>query len=239
MRPWTADDDPATDQEPEPARPRSVPRAAAVALRGYFRGFGLFFALDIAVVLAILGVALAFAAFAPAIVLLPLVALPASALARAAVEAARGDSPTWAAALGEVRRRPARKLALAGAQVLVTAVGLLNLSMAAAVGGLPGAVIAAVGAYGLIVAWGYAVALWPIVTDPARDGPLRDQLRLALIVLVTRPLGIAAVVAIGAAAAAACVLLVVPMIVLPALVVLLCAAYVVPAADALAPADAT
>ena len=237
MRPWADGGAEPDDAAAAPRRPTPL-GILGTAVRGYFEGFALFAVLNVAVVLAGLAVAAAFTVLAPAIVLLPLVAIPASALTRAAVDVARAEPATWSAAARELGRRPGRKLLIAALQVLVTGVGLLNLSMAAAVGGIGGIAIAAIGAYGLIVAWAYAIALWPIVVDPRRDGRLADQLRLALLVLVTRPIGIVALLAVTAAAATACALLIVPLIVLPALVVLLCAAFVVPAADELAPAVA-
>lgn len=238
MRPWADDDAPADADAPDAtSRRRGILGAIRVALAGYFDGFVLFSVLNVAVVLTALAVASAFAIVPAVIVLLPLAALPASALTAAAVEVARGRPPAWSVAAGELRRNLVRKLALATVQLAITGLGLLNLSMAAAVGGVAGVVIAGVGGYGLVVTWAYAVALWPIVADPHRDGPLRPQLRLALVVVVARPLGVAALVAVVAAAVTACALLIVPMIVLPALVILLCAAYVVPVADAFSPAD--
>jgi hypothetical protein len=209
--------------------------AARAASRGYLESFALFAVLNLMFVVAALLVAAAFTLFRPAIVLAPLVALPASALMRAAVEVARGTGPGWSNALAELRRRAGRKVLLASAQLIVAAVAGLNLALAASLAAVPALVGAGLGAAGLIVSSAFAIALWPIVCDPRRDGPLRGQLRLALGIVVLRPLQIGALLAVAALAVTACVLFIVPLILLPALVVLLAGAYVVPSADAIEP----
>src|SRR5687768_18401055 len=44
-----------------------------------------------------------------------------------------------------------------------------------------------IASYAVIATWMYGVALWPIVCDPDREAPLREQLRMALTVVMLRP----------------------------------------------------
>lgn len=233
--PWLAGDElDASFAAAEPLRPGVLP-AARSAARGFLESFALFAVLNLLFVLAALLVAAAFTLFRPAILLGPLIALPASALMRAAVEVARGDVPGWSNALAELPRRAGRKLLVASAQLLVAAVSGLNLAVAASIGGIPALVGAGIGAAGLIVSSALGIALWPIVCDPRRDGPLRRQLRLALGVVVLRPIQVLVLLAFAALAVTACLFFIVPLVLLPALVMLLIGAFVVPSADAIEP----
>ena len=82
------------------------------------------------------------------------------------------------------------------------------------------------------------MALWPIVCDPRRAGPLRDQLRLAMVVTVRRPLQLATLAFIAGLSVVASIQVPVLAFVLPIFVVLAIAGYVVPAADEVAPLHA-
>jgi hypothetical protein len=180
-------------------------------------------------------------AFAQAIVpllllLAPLVALPTASLMRLAVAAARDRAPSWAMAIDELSRLAGRKLLLAAAQLLILALGLTNVLIGGGIGGIAGIASSVVAGYALIATSVYAVALWPIVCDPEREAPLRDQLRLAMAVVVLRPLQMAVLTLISALAVAVSLQLIVPAIFLPSLVLLAVAFYVVPVADRIRPA---
>jgi hypothetical protein len=172
------------------------------------------------------------------IVAIPLLALPTAALTRLAVAAVRLGVPSLAMARGELGRLPLRKILLAFAQVLVFGISVTNIGLAGQMGGLAGLVSGGVGIYALLGTAIYAVALWPIVCDPRRAGPLRDQLRLALVVTVRRPLQFATLALLAGLAAMASVQVPVLAFFLPILVLLAIAGYVVPAADEVAPRSA-
>jgi hypothetical protein len=166
-------------------------------------------------------------------VLVPLLALPASVLTRLAVEAARDAAPARGIVRAEFGRLAWRKIGLATVQLLVLGLGVLNVSLAPAIGGLPGLVAGVVAAYALVASSVYAVALWPIVCDPRREGPLAQQLRLALAVTLLRPLQLGVLALLAVLAGIVSAQLVVPALFLPSLVVLAAAAYVVDLADRL------
>lgn len=174
------------------------------------------------------------AAIAPvAIVLAPLLALPVSAVQRLAAVAVRDGIPRWPAAWHELRRRPRRKLAIATIQLLVTALGLINVLVSVRLGGLLGAASTIAAAYALLAIWALATALWPILSDPRCDAPLGRQLRLAAALALGRPLAIGLLLLLAIVAVLVCVRLVAPAFVLPSLVLLVIAAYVGDAADQL------
>jgi hypothetical protein len=167
--------------------------------------------------------------------LVPLLALPTASLTRLAVTAVRLGVPSLRIAGEELVRLPIRKIALAALQLLLVAIGLTNVRLAGDIGGLPGVLSAAVAAYAMVGASVLAVALWPIVCDPVREAPVRAQLRLALAVVVRRPLQLITLAVIAGLAALVCLQLIVPALILPSLVLLAIAGYVVPAADELLP----
>ncbi len=172
------------------------------------------------------------------IVLAPLLALPTAVLMRLAVAAARDRSPTWSMASAELGRLAGRKLLLGTAQLLVLALGVVNVLLAGNIGGILGVISALIAAYAVIATWMYAVALWPIVCDPHREAPLREQLRMALTVVILRPLQIGVLALITALAMIICVQLVAPAVFLPGFVLVVVAGYVVPFVDRLRPVDA-
>lgn len=173
-------------------------------------------------------------AIVPLLALLaPLLALPAAVLMRLAVSAARDDAPSWRLARAELGRLAGRKVGLAAAQLLILGLGLLNLSLGPSMGGIAGVAVTIVAGYALIAVAVYAVPLWSIVCDPLRQGPLRDQLRLALAVVVIRPIQILVLAVITVLSVLVSIQLVVPASFLPSLVMLAGAAYVVDVADRL------
>ena len=171
------------------------------------------------------------------LVLAPLLALPTAALMRLAVVAARGASPSWRIVREELGRLALRKVGLAAVQLMVLLVSLVNVSLAPRIGGIPGILSTIVAGYALVASSVYATALWPIVCDPRREGPLREQLRLALAVMLLRPVQIAVLTVITVLAVLVSVQLVAPAVFLPLLVMLAIAGYVVDVADRLRPIE--
>ena len=172
------------------------------------------------------------------IVLAPLLALPTAVLMRLAVAVARDRSPSWSMATAELGRLAGRKLLLGTAQLLVLALGVVNVLLAGNIGGILGIVSVVIAAYAVIATWMYAVAMWPIVCDPDREAPLREQLRMALTVVILRPLQIGVLALITALAVMICVQLIAPAVFLPGFVLVVVAGYVVPFLDRLRPVDA-
>jgi hypothetical protein len=220
----------------EPPRRPSLARAIREAFSRYLDEIVLFTVVN-------LGWALAVAIFAfariglPAIVILtPLLALPTAALMRLAVATGRDRTPTWPMAREELGRLAGRKVALAAVQLLIMGLSLTNVVLGGSIGGLAGIASAIVAGYALIAVTVYAVALWPIVCDPAREAPVRDQLRLALALVTFRPLQLVVLAVITALAVVVSIQLIVPLLFLPSLVLIMVAGYVVPVADRLRPA---
>jgi hypothetical protein len=171
------------------------------------------------------------------VVLAPLLALPTAVLMRLAVAAARDRSPSWPMARSELGRLAGRKLLLGAAQLVLLALGVINALLAGGVGGVLGIVSALIAAYAVIAVWMYSVALWPIVCDPDREAPLREQLRMALTVVMLRPLQIGVLALIAALAVIVCVQLIAPAVFLPGFVLVVIAGYVVPFVDRLRPIE--
>ena len=187
------------------------------------------------IALVVLGfLAVAAAALAPPLMLLlPILALPSGVLMRLAVEAARDSTPPPGTVRTELGRMAGRKIALGAVQLLVLVLGTLNISLSGAIGGIAGVATGLVAGYALIASSVYAVALWPIVCDPRRAGPLRAQLRLALAVVLVRPLQVGVLALLTVLAGIVSAQLVIPALVLPSVLALTIGAYVVGVADRL------
>ena len=169
----------------------------------------------------------------------PLLALPTACLMRLAVAAVRAGVPTLGMARDELGRLWERKLGLAAVQILVMGVAWANIGLAGQIGGWIGLLSGGVAIYGVIASAILATALWPIVCDPLREGPMRAQLRLAIAASVRRPIRIGLLAAVVGAAAFISVQLLVPAFVLPIAVLLAAAGYVVPLADEILPPAGT
>ena len=220
----------------EPGRAVSLPFALVAAVESYIGEVVVLFTAN-ATWLLCLGVLVALLAVAPLVALVGLVgfALPTAALQRLGVVAARGDSPRWSHVRHELGRRAGRKLLLGAGQLTIVLLGLTSLELAVRIGGLPGVVAAVVAGYVLVASAVCAVALWPIVCDPLRDGPLAEQIRLAVAVVLLRPFQLLAFGVIIGMALVASVQLVAPFLFVPSLVLVATAHYVVNVADRLRP----
>lgn len=224
---------------PEPeAPPRRVSLAGALrfAFGAYLDSIVVLFPVNVVWAVVVAAFALLRVGLPVAIVLAPLLAVPTSALMRLAVAAARDGVPSWSMARDELGRLVGRKVGLAAVQLLVTVIALVNVLVGSGVGGLPGILSAIVAGYALVVVTVYAHALWPIVCDPQREAPLGQQLRLAVAVVMLRPLTLGVLSLITVLAVLVSLQLLVPAIFLPSLVLLATAAYVVPFVDGLRPA---
>jgi hypothetical protein len=219
------------------ARPPRLSAALRPAVTGYVEWFGVMLPVN-AAWLVIVGAAVALVSVVPVLVIaLPLLALPTTAMMRLAVTAVRAGVPTLRMARDEVGRHAGRKLAIAAAQLVLLGLGLTSISLAGSIGGVMGILSAIVAGYVVIGSSVIVTALWPIVCDPARDVPAAQQLRLALAVVVRRPLQMGVLALIGFLSVAVSFRLIVPGLILPGLALLIVAAFVVPAADELLDPD--
>jgi uncharacterized membrane protein YesL len=146
----------------------------------------------------------------------------------------RRDGHTDLGDFAEVFRGRGRILLLGVAQLAIGLVLAIDVAIALAWGSWIGTVLLVGAIYGLVVLWAVAVVAWPILLDPARDAlPIRDRLRLAVLVLFLEPRRVA-----GLAIVAGLVLVVSSVLIAPLLtfsvsfVWLMLAGYALPLADA-------
>jgi hypothetical protein len=220
----------------QPPRNPSLARAIREAFPRYVDEIVLFTVVNLFWALAVGLFAFARIGLPAVVVLTPLLALPTAALMRLAVAAGRDRAPTWRMAREELGRLAGRKIVLATVQLLVLGFSLTNVLLGGSIGGLAGIASAIVAGYALIAVTVYAVALWPIVCDPAREAPVRDQLRLALALVTLRPVQLVVLAVITVLGVVVSIQLIVPMLFLPSLLLITIAGYVVPVADRLRPA---
>ncbi len=216
-------------------RPAGITHSIRVSVAAYVDEIVLFLILNVALVIVVAAL-VSFAALMPlAFALAPLLALPTAVICRLAVTTARGGSPRWAMVGEELLRRAGRKVVLAALQLLVLGVGLLNVSLVDEIGGVPGMLSLVVSGYAVVASSVFALTLWPIVCDPRRDGPLVDHLRLALSLVLLRPLQLGMLAALTALAMVASIQLVALALILPSLVLLASTDYIVNLADRIRP----
>ncbi|MDQ3691084.1 MAG: hypothetical protein M3406_13830 [Chloroflexota bacterium] len=223
------------DEPPEDDRPVGLARSIRFSFAAYVDEIVLFLLPNVGLVIVAAGVIGLAAAVPAAVVLTPVLSLPIAVSCRLAVAAARGGSPRWAMVGQELPRRAGRKLAIAALQLFLLGIGLLNLALAGHIGGVPGVLSLVISGYVVLASSVYAVALWPIVCDPRREGPLAEQLRLALAVVMLRPFQVGTLAILAALGLIASIQLIAPAVILPSLIVLASTHYVVNVADRLRP----
>ena len=211
--------------------PPSLGRAIRGSFQAYFDDILVFVVINAGVVTLVVLLAVARSIFPPVLFLAPVLGLPVAVLMRLAVATARDEAASWQVAAAELGRMAGRKLVLAAGQLGVLAIGLTNLIVSDDIGGLAGVVSALVGVYAVVLTSLYAFALWPIVCDPRQAAPVRAQLKLALVLLMGRPLQLSVLGLIAGMALLLSLQLIVPAVILPSLVLIMVARYVVPAVD--------
>jgi hypothetical protein len=167
------------------------------------------------------------------LLLLPLLAIPFSGVARLAALVARrrdvGLSDAWQA----WRLFVVASLRIGLVVTLLIVALLTNLRLGAALGGPAGALLAALALWGLVILWLVLLPLWLVVVDPAREAwPFRDQLTVVgyLLLADARRLVILGVLQFALLVVSA-VLVAVLLTAAVAYVALLTAHAVLPAAD--------
>jgi uncharacterized membrane protein YesL len=173
-----------------------------------------------------------------ALLLLPLLALPAAGIFRMAARIVRGEPDVglrdilwpYRAALGST-------LLLGGAFVAVLLVLATNVIVGIVQAAGAGWVIATLAAWGLVAVWTGALVAWPLIVDPARsDQPLGDRLRLAGGLLLVDPVRFGALAVVVALVSLISVVLTAAILTVSvSFVALLACRTVYPAADRLQP----
>lgn len=178
--------------------------------------------------------AFARAVYPPALVVGLLLVPVACGLTRIAGRAARGDAVHVRHFADGVAHRFWRHLALAAGQFLVLAAASVNVAIGLAAGGPLPILAAVVSGYVALATWLVAVAAWPVLLDPQRQAmPLRAALRLAVAVVLRRPVGLVVIASIEALLIAVTVETILPALFLPSYGALLAAHYVLAVADSL------
>lgn len=171
-----------------------------------------------------------------ALLAVPLLAPLTCGVGRMAAVAARDEHVALRSAVPGFAHRFWTKVGLAAAQSALLLVAGLNLLVAPAIDGPVAALSLAVSVYLIVTVLAYAIAFWPLLCDPRREEmPVPSLLRLALIVLLRRPLQLLTLLVVAVLSAIVIRSLVVPGLFLPGMVLLMIAGYVTPAADELAP----
>ena len=171
----------------------------------------------------------------PAILLVPLLALPTAGMFRLAGRIVRGDAVAFSDATDAWRSDVRATLATGAGLALATAILAVNLLTGLGSGTPLGWAIATLAGWGLVGLWLFAWVAWPILADPRRAGrPAVARLRLAALLLLAHPARIGALgLVLGVFLVVSAVALVALVTVSVSLAALVAAELVLPAADRL------
>jgi hypothetical protein len=171
----------------------------------------------------------------PLLLLAPVLALPLAGLFRMTTRIARGEAVAFSDAIDAWRRDVLATLGLGSALLGATIVLASNVVTGLVSASVVGWGLATLAAWGLVAAWLYAWAAWPLLVDPARsDRPVRERLRLAALLVIAHPGRIGALgLALAAFLIASTVAIVALITVSVAVAAMVAARYVLPAADRL------
>lgn len=171
-----------------------------------------------------------------ALLAVPFLAPIVCGILRLAALSWRGDHVALRSAVPGIRHRFWTKVGLAAAQCVLLVLALLNLLIAPSIGGLFAALSMATSVYLAATVVAFATVGWTLLCDPRRESePVGHLARLAMIVLLRRPLAVIFLVVVVALSTVVVYNLVVPSLFLPSMVLLLVAGYVLPAADEIVP----
>ena len=134
-----------------------------------------------------------------------------------------------------IRSRFWKLLALAAAQLGITVIVAFDLLLGLQLGGILGVVMATVAFYSGLAIWVLAWTIWPLVTDPERQGePVRASVRLGALLVLAHPIRMGMMAAVLAAITLASTILAAAIITFAAAYVALVSAhFVLPSADRL------
>ena len=218
-----------------PDRP-SLAASIRFSVTGLIESFHAFLAWNLVAVVGVAVVAFSLALSNLALLAVPFLAPVICGIVRLAAVAWRGDHVALRSALPGVRHRFWTKVGLAAAQCLLLVLATLNLLIAPSIGGPFAALSMATSVYLAATVVAFATVGWTLLCDPRRESePVGGLARLAMIVLLRRPLAVIFLVIVVALATVVVYNLVVPSLFLPSMVLLLVAGYVLPAADEILP----
>jgi uncharacterized membrane protein YesL len=134
-----------------------------------------------------------------------------------------------------MRGRFWRLLALGAAQLIVTVIAAFDLALGIQIGGIFGVIMAVFAFYTLLILWVLAWTVWPIVTDPERQGdPVRSGVRLGALLVLAHPIRLGLMALVLAAITLVSTILAAAIITFAAAYLALVAAhFVLPSADRL------
>jgi hypothetical protein len=167
-----------------------------------------------------------------ALLLLPLIEPLTTGLARIAALAARDRVVPLRAFVDGMTERFWVKLGLGAIQAAILLVALMNVVVAPSLGGLFGAISMVLSVYVAAATFAYGLVFWTLLSDPDRRGmAIRQIARLAMAVVLTRPLQVGFLLLLAGLSIGVMASLIVPLLFLPSFVLITIAAYVLPAAD--------
>ena len=171
----------------------------------------------------------------PALILLPLLALPTAGLFRVATRIARGEAVSFWDAIDAWRTDVVPTLAIGAAMVASVVVLGFNLISGLTSDSFVGWGLATLAGWGLLAAWLYAWTLWPILVDPARaNRSLLDRIRLAALLVLGHPVRIGLLALVLALFLVLSTMAIVALVTVSvALSTLIASRFVLPAADRL------
>lgn len=172
----------------------------------------------------------------PVVAVLLLLLVPITGgLSRMAGRTVRGGNPGWKDFRTGLTHRMAVTWSMGVIGVVVVLVGGANVAIAAA-GGRPLMLLSGLlSIHVMFVTFGLWVTMWPLLTDPMRDGlPPRVVLREALVVLAARPARLVILLLGEGVLAVAQFTVAATSLVLPSVMLLLASFVVLPEADRLA-----
>ena len=217
-----------------PAAPSIGGAIRAAAQDGYYHSWRL---VPANIVWSVVAIGLAAVTFLapPAIMLLPLLALPTAGLFRVTTRIVRGEAVSFWDAIDAWRTDLFATLAV-GAGLVATVVVLGSNVLSGLTTDSPlGWALATLAAWGLLATWLLAWTIWPILVDPVRAGrPVIERLRLAGTLVLAHPIRIGAMaVTLALFLALSAVAIVALVTVSVAFSALVASRFVLPAADRL------
>jgi uncharacterized membrane protein YesL len=166
----------------------SIGRAARQAATDLYFNSLRFVPANVLFALAVLAVLFAASRWPPAIVLALALAAPLAGIHRMAALLARGEAASIGDFVDGARRFGLRATGIAAVLAILVAVLVTNVITGFESGGPIGWFLGATALWGLVAVAMFAVAIWPVLVDPEREGArLRRRVQLAGLVLVGRP----------------------------------------------------
>lgn len=118
----------------------------------------------------------------------PFLAIPYAGVVRLAAQTARGEDVVLSDVARAYRRHALAAIALGVVTTVVVVLLSSNVLIAGAMGGVAGWTFGTLAVAGLVIGWVASFPVWVVLVDPARDAmPLRQRLRLAVLLVLAAP----------------------------------------------------